>query len=286
MRKPTKIFLMPFILAFLFLLIPNAKTADSSLARSIKILLVPGHDNQSWGSRYGNLKEADMNLALATQIHDLLKGNNKFEVYITRDANGYTEPFKNFESQKDAILAFEQKGKQAMKDEVKSGVFVEKPNPPHHAASEDTALRLYGFNKWADENKMDAVIHVHFNDYPRKTKWTMGIYRGFNIYIPDSQFLNAGESAKLAQNIFAELKKKYMTSTYPPEKSGLTQDQKLIAIGANNTLDPNVRSVLIEYGYIYRFGNSAKRHEAYKNMAELTVAGIKNYFFPEFSTPL
>jgi len=32
--------------------------------------------------------------------------------------------------------------------------------------TEDIALRLYGFNKWADENKVDAMVHIHFNDYP------------------------------------------------------------------------------------------------------------------------
>ena len=41
-------------------------------AAPIKILLVPGHDDGIWGAQYGNMKEADMNLALATDIYNLL----------------------------------------------------------------------------------------------------------------------------------------------------------------------------------------------------------------------
>ena len=49
-------------------------------------------------------------------------------------------------------------------------------------------------------------------------------------------------------------------------------------MGSNGSLIESVRSILIEYGYIYRFGNSKMRHQAYVNMANLTVKGITNYF--------
>ena len=166
-----------------------------------------------------------------------------------------------------------------MEDKIANGYILEKENVPHNTVSEDVSLKLYGINKWANENKIDAVIHIHFNDYPRKTKWTMGKYKGFAIYMPDGQFLNAKGSVRLAENIFTQLSKKYITSTYKKELSGLISDQKLIALGASGTLDKDVRSVLIEYGYIYRFGNSSMRHKAYKTMAILTANGIKNYFF-------
>jgi len=248
----------------------------------IKILLVPGHDNEVWGAQYGNIKEAAMNLAVATRIYNLLKKDKRFNVYITRNSGGYTKEFADyFLAQKDAILAFEQNAKKIMQDKIDSGNFVQKENAPHNRANEDVVLRLYGFNKWANENKMDAVIHIHFNDYPRPTKWTMGKYKGFTIYMPDGQFVNSKESVQLATDIFTQLHKKYITSTYKPEAGGLVLDQKLIALGANGTLLSSVRSVLIEYGYIYRFGNNAVRQKAYTDMANFTTSGIKSYFFPK-----
>ena len=248
-------------------------------AAPIKILLVPGHDDEVWGAQYGNIKEADMNLMLATDIYNILKKYKRFEVHITRDDSGYTKEFADYLSNTDEIKSFEGDAKQEMQNEVNDGDFTLKEGNPHITVSDKIAMTLYGINKWADENKMDAVIHVHFNDYPRPDSWTIGKYKGFAIYMPDGQRGNAKESAQLAGNIFAELNTKYITSTYDKELGGLIPDQSLIALGANNTLISSVRSVLIEYGYIYRFGNSAMRHRAYTNMANLTATGIKNYFF-------
>jgi len=248
-------------------------------AEPVKILLVPGHDNEVWGAQYGNLKESDMNLALAIKIYDLLKKDKRFEIYITRNWDGYIKEFADYFSEnRQEIKSFKEKAKQEMEDKIANGYFIEKENVPHNTVSEDVSLKLYGINKWANENKIDAVIHIHFNDYPRKTKWTMGKHKGFAIYMPDGQFPNAKESAQLAGNIFMQLSKKYITSTYEKELDGLVSDQKLIALGANGTLDKNIRSVLIEYGYIYRFGNSFMRHKMYKSMADLTAKGIKNCF--------
>ena len=253
-----------------------------SAAIPIKILLVPGHDNEVWGAQYGNVKEAAMNLAVASRLYDILKKDKRFDVYITRDSNGYTKEFTDYFSlNQDAISTFKENAKKTTQDKITSGSFIKKISPPHNKASEDTAIRLYGFNKWANENKMDAVIHIHFNDYPRSDKWKIGKYRGFVIYIPDGQMVNWKESGQLAANIFTELHKKYSTSTYPPELGGLISDQSLIALGSNGSLLQDVRSVLIEYGYIYdkKFRNYTTRHQAYADMAKLTAAGIENYFF-------
>ena len=274
---------LPFILFFLLavFLVPIFK-ANANLVVPIKILLVPGHDKAVWGARYGNTKEADMTLALATKIYDTLKQDKRFDVHITRDQKGYTAEFANFLEQKDAILTFQQNAKKLMQGEIASGGFVKEINPPpHHSVSEDIALRLYGFNKWANENKMDAVVHVHFNGYPLPSKWSIGKYQGFTIYYPDKQFANAKGSLDLATSIFTQLHKKYTTSNYKPEAGGLTSDQELIAVGAYGTLDASIRSVLIEYGYIYekKFRTKSAREQSYKNMASLTVAGLDNYFF-------
>jgi N-acetylmuramoyl-L-alanine amidase len=270
------------ILTFLtFLVIP---TTSIKASVPIKILLVPGHDDEIWGAQYGNVKEAAMNLAVASRIYGLLKKDKRFEVHITRNTDGYTKEFLDyFSSQKDEIITFKENAKKEMQAKIETGDFLEKENVDHNIVSANTAIVLYGINKWANENKMDAVIHIHFNDYPRATKWTIGKYRGFVIYFPDGQLANWKESSLLAADIFTQLRKKYVTSTYKPEMAGLTPDQSLIALGSNDTLEVSVRSVLIEYSYIYekKFRNYTTRHQAYNDMSNLTTVGIKNYFFPK-----
>lgn len=254
--------------------------ATKKVVSPIKILLVPGHDNEIWGAQYGNTKEADMNLVLATKIYNLLKKDKRFKVYITRDSLGYTTEFANyFGLHQKEIVSFKEDSKKKLQDKISNGTFVEKADVHHVAATNDMVIKLYGINKWADENKIDAVIHVHFNDYPRDDKWTIGVYKGFTIYMPEEQMANSKESTKLAKVMFAQLKKKYAPSDYEKELGGLVPDQSLIALGSNGTLIKSVKSILIEYGYIYRFGNSVLRHKAYTNMSNLTVAGIKKYFF-------
>lgn len=256
------------------------KTTTVKTVKPIRILIVPGHDDEVWGAQYGNIKEADMNLVLAKQIYAILKKDKRFEVYITRDSLGYTKTFADyFSSHQKDIKNFKENAKKEMKNNIASGIFVKKDGVPHVGVNESVAMNLYGFNKWAGENKIDAMIHVHFNDYPRNNKWEIGDYKGFAIYVPDSQMPNAKKSLPLAESLFKEIHKKYAISTYEEEKNGIIPDQKLIALGANNTLLENTRSVLIEYGYIYRFANSTMRHKSYKTMSELTANGIKNYFF-------
>lgn len=257
---------------------------QTKAATPIKILLVPGHDSKVWGAQYGNVKEAYMNLAVASRIYDILKKDKRFEVYITRDEKGYTKEFADYFSQeRDKISAFIKSAKKEMQKEIKSGNFIQKTNPPHNRVTGDIALRLYGFNKWADENKIDAMIHIHFNDRPRSNKWVIGKEKGFAIYVPEAQMVNSKGSVQLAANIFLQLDKKYKTSTYGKELGGLVPDQTLIALGSNGTLAESVRSVLIEYGYIYEkiFRNYTTRHQAYNDMAKLTATGIENYFFPK-----
>jgi len=253
------------------------------LKKPIKILIVPGHDKQSSGARYKNLKEADMTLVLGTEIYNLLKQDKNFEVYITRDNNGYTKDFSDYFAQHvNDIQTFKDNAQKKVAEEITNGTFIKKTNNvPHFSVKGPVALRLYGINKWADENNIDVMIHVHFNDEGRKNISKMGKYKGFSVYAPDPQLLNSSESMPLAQSIYRALKDKYINSTYTKENGGVVPDQKLIAVGANDTLSTSVRSVLVEYGFIYekRFSTYTKRNLAYKDMANLTFEGIKNYFF-------
>ena len=273
-----------FTLPIIFFVIFFAPIFQVEAATPIKILLVPGHDNEVWGAQYGNMKEADMNLAVASRIYDILKKDKRFDVYITRNSAGYTKEFADYFSlHKNEILSFKENAKQQMQDKIIDGSFIQKENVIHNTVTENVSIVLYGINKWANENAIDAVIHIHFNDYPRPNKWMIGKYKGFVIYIPDGQMANWRESGQLAADIFTQLRKKYLTSTYEKELGGLIPDQKLIALGSNGTLVESVRSILIEYGYIYdkKFRTSAARTTSYKNMAQLTVVGIKNYFYPK-----
>lgn len=268
----------------LFIFLSFAYPSEAQVAEPIKVLLVPGHDNESWGAQYVNLKEAAMNLAVGRRIYNILKKDQRFEVYVARDSKGYTKEFLDyFTNERANIISFKNDARKEMHAKIQNGTFIEKENPPHNSASEEGAIKLYGFNKWANENGIDAVIHLHFNDYPRPYSWTIGKHKGFVIYMPDGELVNWKESAFLAANIFSQLNKKYTTSTYKEELGGLIPDQKLIALGANATLSQSVRSILIEYGYIYekRFRDYKTRHKAYDDMAELTATGIKNYFFSE-----
>ena len=262
---------------------PTLIYADNN-TKLIKILLVPGHDNQVWGAEYGNMKEADMTLDLATRVYNILKKDKRFEVYITRDQTGYTKTFADyFAAHRADIISFKENARKEIQKEVTDGGIIQKSGVPHASISADTSVKLYGINKWADENNIDAVINVHFDDYYRPDIWTIGKYKGFTVYFPDPQMPNAKESAPLASNIFGQLSKKYDISNFKDESKGLVSDQKLIALGADDTLNTGVRSVLIEYGYIYQkiFRDTATRHQAYKTMASLTAKGIENYFLAE-----
>lgn len=254
--------------------------AGKIFAAPVRILLVPGHDDASWGAQYGNVKEADMNLVLATKLYNILKADKRFQIWITRNSIGYTPTFAAYlESNYKDIQYFMKVYKELNQEKLDAGVIIEREGVPHNTAATDMATVLYGINRWADENLIDAVIHIHFNDYPRSNAWEKGEYKGFAIYYPEAQLENSDISQALGKKIFTELRKKYITSTYPPEAGGLIADQDLIAMGARNTLFPGVRSVLIEYGYIYRFGDRTFRHQFYTSAANLTATGIKKYFY-------
>jgi len=246
----------------------------------IKILIVPGHDNDSWGTEFKNIKEADLNLEAAENLAGFLRQKNEFEVILTRDKNGYNSELSSyFSKNQKEIEKFVQKNVETMNSYIQSG-FVEKytKGVSHNTAPEEVVSRLYGINKWANENKIDIVIHIHFNDDPERNYYGFGQYAGFAVYVPEKQFSNAKGSRALAKPIFAQLQKYFPVSDLPKEKNGIVEDQKLIAVGAYNTLD--AAGLLIEYGYIYesQFVNSEIRPLIIKELAFQTYSGIMNFF--------
>lgn len=245
----------------------------------IKILIVPGHDDDFWGTEFRGLKEADLNLELAENLANFLKQEKEFEVILARDKNGYNVALSSYFSQnKKEIENFIRKNVETTNSYIESGLVKKYKGAPHNVASEAVAFRLYGINKWADENKVDIVVHIHFNDDPERTYYGFGKYTGFAVYVPEKQFSNAKGSMALAKPIFNQLQKYLAVSDLPKEKNGIVEDQKLIAIGAYNTLD--AAGLLIEYGYIYepQFVNPQVRPLAIKELAFQTYSGIKKFF--------
>lgn len=271
-----------FFLAILFLL--PVFSVSAQVVKPIRILIVPGHDNEVYGAKYNGLKEADMALALGNDIFDNLKKDKRFQVFITRDDGGYTKDFSDyFNNHMSEIKTFKEDAKKKMAEKVKTGTFVTKPNGYHISVKEPVALKLYGLNKWENENDIDVVIHIHFNDDGRKNKSKPGKYSGFSVYMPDLQLPSGALSAPLALNIFKELNKKYHSATNSKINGGVISDQKLIVMGANGTLSSSVRTVLIEYGFIYekQFRTYTSRKTAFQNRADITANAIVDYFFPK-----
>ncbi len=244
-----------------------------------RILIVPGHDDESYGTSFRGVKEADMNLKLGLYLYDLLKKDKRFKVFITRDKNGYTKEFADyFENNKDEINNFIKNSHNSFQDKLKNGEVNKINNVYHNNAPDGVVQKLYGINLWAGKNQMDAVIHIHFNDNPRPDASRRGEYKGFVIYVPEDQFKNSKDSSSLGFFTLNEMHKYYLTSNYERELGGIVPDQDLIATGSNDSL--STRSILIEYGYIYdlKFSTFKKRENHMKLMAKLTYNSVSKYF--------
>lgn len=249
-------------------------------SRKPRILLVPGHDNEFWGTQFRGLKEAVMTLELGKRLLSLLIFDGEFEVIMSRDDEGYNSNLASyFSSEQSDILEFARGKKQIMNDLISDGKISPKTDGVYHNdAPSPVVVRLYGINKWANENNIDLVVHLHFNDYPRKNKNTAGRYSGFSIYVPERQYSNSRASKAVAEEVFKQLKVYYTESNMPKENVGVVEDQDLIAIGSFNTLDP--AALLIEYGYIYepQFLDPTIRNKIIEDLATQTYIGIRNFF--------
>ena len=63
----------------------------------VKILIVPGHDNDSFGTQFKETKESQMNAELGQELFEFFQKDNKFEIYATRVKNGdYSQWFSDY----------------------------------------------------------------------------------------------------------------------------------------------------------------------------------------------
>lgn len=268
--------------------VPGASVADLQrkydralrTRKPVRILLVPGHEPAFGGAEYRGIKERDIALALATQLQAYLGTNQRYEVYLSRDASGWNPTLLNyFADNWDEIQIFAENQKIDMAKHIGAGTLTKHdPVMVHNTAPSDVGRRLYGIHKWANENEMDITIHIHFNDNPRRNTSRPGDYFGFTIYIPDRQYSNSATARDVADSIFARLSTQYPPSTMPKEAPGIVESQDLIAIGSYNTSD--APSILIEYAYIYEpmLQDAAARASVLQDMALQTHAGIQDFF--------
>lgn len=245
----------------------------------VKVLIVPGHDNESWGTEYNGVREADLNMRVGEALTEAFAKNPAYEATLLRGRNGYLPAFETyFAEHKDAVRTEVVAKKKIMKDLLAAGSVERLDGVQHNKAALGVALRLYAINQWANENGFQLILHLHFNDFGGRTPRTTGKYTGFALYVPDGQYSNAKASYTVAESLFAEFSPLFQKSNLPKENAGIVPDQSLIAIGAYNTL--NAASVLIEYAYIYELPlrTQAGRKEAIERYAEATFRGIERFF--------
>lgn len=254
----------------------------------VRVLIVPGHEPDFGGAEYGNLKERNLTVELSQYLAQYLGEDSHYQVYVTRDQTAWNpifqEYFKNYWGD---IVSWQQAHKSLFTELIRIGQLPSiQPSVFHTNAPEDVALRLYGIDKWSNENNIDIMIHVHVNDYPRTNKSTPGKYSGFAIYIPEKNYNNSSTTQALADTIFRRLAKYNAVSNFAGEKEGIVPDQDLIAVGSYNSVD--AASMLIEYGYIYepQFANPALRSAALKDLAYQTYLGMQDFFDPTANVTL
>jgi len=121
-----------------------------------------------WWAEFGKVKERDMAVDLGNYLVGFFENNNHYNVAVTRDKQNWNPTFANyFATNWDSIVAFVADQKSQMQSLMNVGAVKTVSGAYHSVASQDVALRLYGINKWANENNIDIEIHIHFNDYPR-----------------------------------------------------------------------------------------------------------------------
>ena len=257
----------------------NAYEKADRGGEKLSILIVPGHDSVQSGTEFRGMKEASITLDLGEELYRLLATDAHFDVRLSRTRAGYDSLIAKFlQEKKTEITECVTTQKALMSRYVALGKIESRIIVGHNTAPADTAYKLYGINKWANENNADIILHIHFNDYPRGIRSVPGKYSGFSVYIPESQYSNAKGSRAIAEAIYARLARFYPSSNLPKEDAGIVEDQELIAIGSNNTVDG--AAILVEYGYIYEphLQNAVIRQKAISDLAFQTYLGIMDFF--------
>jgi len=244
----------------------------------IKILIAPGHDKKS-GTEFNGIREADLNLDVAEKLRLLFSLDPHFEVFVTRDKSGFNKALSEYlTSQRSTIIEFKNRHREAMKTAIEQGFIETVISLLGTNVNRKELIKLYGVNKWANENNIDIIINIHFNDDPIRRRNRRGKFSGFSINVPEKQLPNSKISKLIAESVYSKIGKIVSPSNMHLEKDGIIENQRLIALGANASL--NAASLFIEYGYIYEPWISDPVISPLLNgeLALQTYLGIKNFF--------
>jgi len=217
--------------------------------KQLTVLIVPGHDNVDGGTSHKGVPEAEYTAKIGEYLYEYLKNDPNVKPILVRNRNGYLKEFADYFSREEAAIAqFIDRSHSYFTQLSSSKAVVASPPPIQHIrANSRTVKILYGINKWANERGVDVVLHIHLNDYPRKS-WEMK-YDGFSMYIPDASFPNHAGSRGIAEALRGVFGQYWATSNMHFEKEVILEDSALIAVGSYGSL--RAASVLMEYGYIY-----------------------------------
>ena len=259
--------------------ISTATITPPKTSRPFTILVVPGHDTNTGGAQYRDVYERDIVVTVAQKIAALLATSSNYKIIVARDTQTWNPILQNyFDENKQNIIDFKDEHQVAAAAALSSGQEKYVPDEASHSIVNATSsLELYGINKWADENPVDLILHLHFNNSERPNMNEPGSYHGFTMFIPDKQRVNATTSRAIGQDIYAELKKFFTPEIVGNNGTSLIEDQSLIALGGSETLTKP--AILIEYGYVYdkNLQDPTDRDKTLSQMAVQTVAGIQDY---------
>lgn len=248
----------------------------------VRILIVPGHGPDYGGAEYGSLKERDMVVELANALKSFLETSGRYQIFMTRQADGWDPAFAwYFSEHHDEIVAWQKASREEISQlKAVGSMQTIVPKVRHNRAPDEVAYRLYGITKWANEHDVDIVVHIHINDDSAHSPKTAGDHSGFAIYVPERQYANGSSTKAVAQTVFKRLSTYNPVSDFSGEAGGIIEDSQLIATGAYNTSD--AASMLIEYGYIYeqQFQDPAIRSLALKDLAYQTYLSLQDFFEP------
>jgi N-acetylmuramoyl-L-alanine amidase len=88
----------------------------------VRILISPGHEPNYGGTEYRDLKERELNVELAGYLKDFLKGNDHYEVIVSRDNKAWnTDLQKYFDEHWEDIKTFIKQSQSEMIHSVNTG---------------------------------------------------------------------------------------------------------------------------------------------------------------------
>lgn len=253
--------------------------AEKTRDKKIRVFIMPGHEPNYGGAEYRDLLERDMTVELAQSLAQFFQKNSHYEVFVGRGKDDWNPTLLDyFNNNWDDIVKWKNEQKAQMGRLINDGVIQSIDGVSHVNVPSAQAIRLYGINKWVNENNFDIAIHIHFNDYPRRNERVPGDYSGFTIYVPEKQYSNSKATKAVSDFIFKRLSNYSAVSNMPKESVGVVEDQDLVAVGGNNSVD--AVSMLIEYGYIYepQFKDKDVREAILNEYAFQTYAGVQDFF--------